>query len=55
MTIGQTVAWVDDQAHSLGSPPARWWQNGGAFRFIFEKLGYNVEWVESDHVIKVGK
>jgi len=54
MIIGQRTAWVNGQAHALGMAPRL---VGGRtmvpFRFIFEQLGYTVEWVERDFVVLV--
>jgi len=52
MTVGQIAARVDNNPYSLAVAPQL---VGGRtmvpFRFIFEQLGYRVEWIERDLVI----
>jgi len=56
VVVGQSTAWVNGVPQSIGIAP--WLLNGRImvpFRFIFAQLGFDVEWVEKDFVIKVGQ
>lgn len=56
VVVGQSTAWVNGIPQSIGVAPRL--LNGRTmvpFRFIFEQLGFGVEWVEKDYVIKVGQ
>ena len=56
LTINNKVAYVNGKARELGVAPTL--HNSRTmvpFRFIFEELGYKVEWIEKDFVIKVSK